>query len=265
MIDIHHHLLFGLDDGSPDIETSVAMAEAAAADGTTHIVCTPHANDSHSYQPAVNQEQLAALRERLGDRIILGIGCDFHLSWDNVSDALENPTRYTINETTYLLVEFPDFGIAPNMTEIFYQLQLARMTPIITHPERNPTITHQPERLAEWLRNGCLIQVTAGALTGHFGRTAEHFSNDLLEKNWVHFIASDAHNLTSRPPQLSKARQSIASRHGQETADRLCITNPRAVFNGDPLPDQPEPIGLYPDHDHERANKRSFLGRLFSR
>lgn len=264
MIDIHHHLLFDLDDGSPDIETSVAMAEAAAADGTTHIVCTPHANDNYPYQPAVNQERLAALRERLGNRITLGLGCDFHLSWDNVSDALKNPTKYTINETNYLLVEFPDFGIAPNMTETFYQLELARMTPIITHPERNPTITGQPDRLAEWLRNGCLIQVTAGALTGRFGKTAEHFSNDLLEKNWVHFIASDAHNLSSRPPQLSKAHHYVANRHGQETADRLYITNPRAAFNGDPWPDQPEPLGLYPDDNHEKARKRSIFSRLFS-
>jgi len=265
VIDIHHHLLFGLDDGSPDIETSVAMAEAAAADGTTHIVCTPHSNDTYAYRPDVNQERLAELRLRLKDRITLGLGCDFHLSWDNVSDALKNPTKYTINGTNYLLVEFPDLGIAPNMSETFFEMELARMTPIITHPERNPTITHQPERLAEWVRNGCLVQVTAGALTGRFGKTAEHFSNELLRKNWVHFIASDAHNLTSRPPQLSHAYQYIANRHGQETADRLCISNPRAAFFGENWPEQPEPIGLYPEEEHDKTKKRSFLSRLFSR
>jgi protein-tyrosine phosphatase len=265
MIDIHHHLLFGLDDGSPDIDTSVAMAEAALADGITHIVCTPHANDNYRYRPEVNQERLAALRERLGDRVTLGLGCDFHLSYENIADSLKNPTKYTINGSNYLLVEFPDFGIAPNMTETFYQMELARMTPILTHPERNPTITHQPERLAEWVRKGCLIQVTAGALTGRFGKIAERFSNELLRKNWVHFLASDAHNLTSRPPQLSKAYEYVAAHYGTDTAERLCITNPRAAFNGDPWPDQPEATGLYPEEDHEKARKRSFFGRLFSR
>jgi protein-tyrosine phosphatase len=265
LIDIHHHLLFGLDDGSPDIETSVAMAEAAAADGTTHIVCTPHSNDKYRFRPEVNLEKVTALRERLGDRITLGLGCDFHLSYDNVADALQNPTKYTINGTQYLLVEFPDFGIAPNMSETFYQLELKRMTPIITHPERNPTLVHQPERLAEWLRNGCLIQVTAGALLGRFGKNAEQFANTMLRKNWVHFLASDGHNLTSRPPQMSKAHSYLANHYGEEMADRLCIHNPRAVFNGDAWPDQPEPTGLYPDDDRELAKKRSFLGRFFSK
>jgi protein-tyrosine phosphatase len=265
MIDIHHHLLFGLDDGSPDIDTSVAMAEAAIADGTTHIVCTPHANDVYAFQPEINQERVTALRERLGDRITLGLGCDFHLSYENIEDAIKNPAKYTLNGKNYLLVEFPDFGIAPNMTETFYQLELARMTPIITHPERNPTITRQPERLAEWVRNGCLVQVTSGALTGRFGKTAERFSHELLRKNWVHFIASDAHNLTSRPPQLSKAYAYLEEHYGEETARRLCITNPRAAFNGDAWPDQPEPTGLYPEEDAEKARKRSFFSRLFSR
>lgn len=263
MIDIHHHLLFGLDDGSPDIENSVAMAEAAAADGITHIVCTPHANDNYRYQPEINRMRLTALRERLGDRIALGLGCDFHLSYDNIADALQNPTKFTINKTGYLLVEFPDFGIAPNMTDTFYQLELARMTPIITHPERNPTVTHQPERLAEWLRNGCLVQVTAGALTGRFGKIAERFSNDLMRKNWVHFVASDAHNLTSRPPHLRKTYQFVADRYGQETADRLFVSNPRAAFNGDPWPEQPEPTGLYPDEEQEKPKKGTFFSRFF--
>lgn len=264
MIDIHHHLLYGLDDGSPNIDISVAMAEAAAADGTTHIVCTPHANDTYRFDPEINNQRLAELQHRLGNRIQLGLGCDFHLSYENITDALKNPAKYTINKTGYLLVEFPDFGIAQNMAETFYQLELAKLTPIITHPERNQTITHRPERLADWVRNGCLIQVTASSLTGRFGKTAESFALNLLKKNWVHFIASDAHNLTSRPPQLSTAYSFVAKHYGTETAQRLFVTNPRAAYQGEQWPEQPEPLGLYPD-DEMNNRKPSFLSRLFSR
>src|ERR1700744_1265782 len=104
MIDIHHHLPFGLDDGPTDLEPSVAMVEAAAADGITHIVCTPHANTRFPFQPEVNEERLAAIRARTNDKVTLGLGCDFHLFFDNIEDALKNRTKYTINQKQYLLV-----------------------------------------------------------------------------------------------------------------------------------------------------------------
>ena len=117
MIDIHHHLLFGLDDGSRDIETSLAMVEMAADDGITHIVCTPHANFQYQFDPAANQERLDQLRARIGDRVTLGLGCDFHLSFENIDDALKNPTKYTINQKKYLLVEFADLAIPQQISE----------------------------------------------------------------------------------------------------------------------------------------------------
>src|ERR1700744_2882448 len=111
MIDIHHHLLYGVDDGSPNLETSVKMAEMAAADGITHVVCTPHALDRYPFRPAINAERLATLREQVGSKLTLGLGCDFHLSYDNIEDALKTPQKYTINARNYLLVEFADLMI----------------------------------------------------------------------------------------------------------------------------------------------------------
>lgn len=266
MIDIHHHLLFATDDGSPDIETSIAMAEMAANDGITHIVCTPHANDKYLFDPERNDEKLAQLQERLKERLdgrlTLGLGCDFHLSYDNIEDAIKNPNRYTLNRKNYLLVEFSDYGIAANMTEIFYELGVAGMIPIITHPERSHAIRRQPEKLAEWLRSGCLIQVTGSSLTGRFGKTAEAFSQMLLKRNWVHFIATDAHNTQSRPPVMAGAHAWLVKHHGQETADRLCIHNPLAAFQGERLPRQPEPENIYEDMKPKPAG---FLARLFGR
>lgn len=269
MIDIHHHLLFGLDDGSPDLDTSVAMARAAAEDGITHIVCTPHANAHHSFLPEINRERLAAIQSRLDVPLNLGLGCDFHLSIENIQDAKQNPSKYSINGKGYLLVEFPNSNIPATMTETFRELQQCGLAIIITHPERNPVIVSHPERMAEWVRMGCLVQVTAASLYGRFGKNAETFANELLYRNWIQFLASDAHNLTSRPPFLRPAYTYVSQKVGEKTARRLCIDNPRAVFDGAALPEQPQPEGLWDEKldfgIRKPMVKKSFFGRLFSR
>jgi protein-tyrosine phosphatase len=260
MIDIHHHLLYGLDDGAQDLETSVAMAEAAIANGITHVVCTPHANDQFAFDPVVNFQKLMAIKERIGDRLTLGLGCDFHLSYDNIESQFKNPTRYTINGKQFLLVEFPDMAIPQQISDTLYNFNVGGVIPIITHPERNYTLVGHPERMVPWLRSGCLIQITAASLLGRFGKRAEAAAHSLLDKNWVNFIASDAHNTSSRPAVMREAYEKVAKRYGQESADRLCIHNPRAVFYGDRLPEQPEPEGL-----EEELPSRGPFARLFAR
>ena len=250
MVDIHHHLLPGLDDGSDSIETSVEMAKLAAGDGITHIVCTPHANGQYRYDPAVNADKIAELRTRLAAEnvsITLGSGCDFHLSFDNVTDAKRNPDRYSINGLGYLLVEPPDYGIPPGLTETFYELELAGLSPILTHPERNPTLQAEPERMRPWLRGGLLVQVTADSLTGHKGRRAERMAHMLLEKRWVHFLATDAHNTSSRPPRMREAHDLVATKYGASYARALCVTNPLAAFLGKQFPVEEEPRDIYDD------------------
>ncbi|MGB0123754.1 MAG: CpsB/CapC family capsule biosynthesis tyrosine phosphatase [Silvibacterium sp.] len=263
MIDIHHHLLFGLDDGPRDIETSVAMAEMAAADGITHIVCTPHANSQFNFNPAANQQKLEELRARLDGKITLGLGCDFHLSYENIEDAMRNPAKYTINHKQFLLVEFADLAIPQQMAQVFYQFLVAGVQPIITHPERNLTIQKHPDRLDGWIDAGCLVQVTASSLTGRFGRAAMSFSQKLLEENKVHFLATDAHNLQSRPPGMKEAFDFVTKRYGTELAERLCVTNPRAVFLGDELPPQGPVAGG--NASSPPTGKRSILARLLNR
>jgi protein-tyrosine phosphatase len=262
MFDIHYHLLFGVDDGPRDIEGSLALAEASIAEGVTHIVCTPHANSQYSFQPELNRERLAMLSERLGGRVTLGLGCDFHLSYDNIESALQNRTRYTINGKRYLLVEFPETGIAHSMSNTLCKFIALGIVPIITHPERNPILSRNPERMIQWMRSGCLVQVTAASLTGRFGKRAEEVSHQLVKKNWVQFIASDAHSIAGRPPCLRQAHGLLKSLHGQATADLLCIHNPRAAFMGEHLPPQPDPIGVDEEPKHRR---RGFLSTIFGR
>jgi protein-tyrosine phosphatase len=270
MIDIHHHLLPGLDDGARNLDMSLAMVEMAIADGITHIACTPHASHSYFFDPQHNATLFAELQDavskRFGEQITLGLGCDFHLMFDNIEDAQRHPTRYTINGHNYLLVEFPDSSISPNTPQTFYQLSLSGMTPIITHPERNPILARHPERMLDWLQAGALIQVTASSLTGRFGQVAEQTAIWLLDHQWVHFIATDAHNTQSRPPLLRAAFDLLAERYDSATAERLCIANPHAAFYGEPLKAQPGPSTPHSIKPHRRAGTRSsFFGRLFKR
>lgn len=257
MIDVHYHLLYGLDDGPKTIQGSLELARASIAEGVTHIVATPHANERYPFQPELNREQLAELREQLGDEIKLGLGCDFHLSYENLEDLARDPGKYTINGNQYLLVEFPNYGISGNTSTHFFEMQIAGLVPILTHPERNPTLLGDMGQMAEWISRGCLVQLTAASLTGRFGARAQAESIELLRRNWVHLIASDAHNLDRRPPHMASAYDFLNTEFGEELARRLCVDNPRAIFNGEPLPPQPPPIF--------EERRRGILSRLFGR
>jgi protein-tyrosine phosphatase len=243
MVDIHFHLLPGLDDGPDSIELSVEMAELAVADGTTHIVATPHANDRYPLVPELVEERLGQVRELVGDKLKIATGCDFHLSFENLQDVRVHPERYTINRDGYLLVEFADYSIPPSIDQTFHELQLAGITAIVTHPERNRILRRHTDWLDKWTSRGCAVQVTAGAFLGRFGPVAQQVVEQWLVTDRIHFLASDAHNVTSRPPGLSEAYHRVVELRGEQAARALCVENPLAAFEGRPLPWTPEPSG----------------------
>jgi protein-tyrosine phosphatase len=257
MIDIHCHPLWGVDDGAKNFEISVEMCKMAAADGITHLVATPHCNYEYHYDVEVNRAKLAELQAAIGDAPQLLLGCDFHLSYDNIQQAAENRTQFTINGTNYLLVEFGEQFIPDQMDRVFYEIQCADLLPILTHPERNPVIQQRSELLYHWVTRGCLVQVTAKSYTGGFGRRAQHFAEKWLEQNLIHFFASDAHDPKHRPPILSECHRKVTEMRGEQVADLLLRENPRAVIEGRPLPP-----GLEPIDPRQLKRKRSWFSLL---
>jgi protein-tyrosine phosphatase len=258
MLEIHYHLLFDVDDGPRNLEASIELAEMSIAEGVTHIVSTPHSNDEFVFRPERNRERLEILKAHFGDKVTLGLGCDFQLSEENLAAFAVTPASFTINGTRYLLAELSDYGIPRWFDDTLAKLAADGYVPIITHPERNPILLTQPERLASWIELGCLIQVTAGSFHGRFGRRAKAMTEDMVAKNWVHLVASDAHGVDFRPPEMGAAFKAIRQRFDVETAERLCTRNPKAIFDGADFPSQPEPKGV-------GANAKRGFGNMMSK
>lgn len=211
------------------------MVRMAAEHGTTDIVATPHASPAYKFDPARNVERLAQMEERAGGVLRLHTGCDFHLSFDNIQDAIENPLKYTIDHKNYLLVEFSDMLIFHNTAEIFGRLMDAGMIPVITHPERNPLLRQRIDTMAEWVAAGARVQVTAQSLTGRFGKRAEASSHELLRRGMVHVIASDGHDVVHRPPCMDEAFAWLKTNYSEATATLLCVSNPGAALASEPM------------------------------
>lgn len=223
------------------MDDSVRMAEAAIADGITHIVATPHANDVYAFDSERIRRLRDELQQKVGARLTVSTGCDFHMSYENLEAVRADPARFTLNQKTYLLVEFAEFALPPFLDGALHELQLQGLQIIITHPERNPLVRARPERLHGWVTRGCFVQVTALSLLGRFGPEAKRAASDYLEWKWIHFIASDAHNLRGRPPRLREAFEEVSRRSGPNVARALFHENPMAACEGRPLPFVPEP------------------------
>jgi protein-tyrosine phosphatase len=240
MVDIHSHIIPGADDGARSWEIAVQMCQMAAQDGIEHMVATPHAN----YEFPYDRERFSGLLEQLGEkieaRIGLSLGCDFHFSFENLEGLIQSPQTYTIGITPYLLVELSDFAIPPGVSSKLQELMDWGLRPIVTHPERNPLLQRAPERVLRWVQHGSIVQVTASAFTGRWGRRAQEMAEWLLRRDAVHVLATDAHSLNSRPPILSAGRDAAARVCGQDIADALVEDNPKAIVQGERLPYFPE-------------------------
>ena len=232
-VDIHSHVLHGLDDGAKTLAESVEMLRIAASKGTTDIVATPHASGQYPFKPDLIAQRISEVQPLVDVRIHRG--CDFHLQADHIEDALAHPAKYTINGRGYLLVEFPELAIFSSSDEILFQLLDCGMIPIVTHPERNARLRVKITDIARWVEAGCYVQVTAGACTGRFGEEARACAHALVERGLVHFIASDAHDCGRRSPSLREAYDTLLKKWTEERIRPLFVENPQAVLTGHPI------------------------------
>jgi protein-tyrosine phosphatase len=246
-VDIHSHVLPGVDDGAANLDDSVAMMEAAYRHGTRVLVASPHASPHYSYDLERTEQLLDTLRRRAPSGLRLIRGCDFHLTFTNVENALRSPSDFAIDGRCWLLMELSELTVFANTGSLWRRLEDAGLRIILTHPERNPLLRQRFDLVQQWVAEGRMMQITAGSLFGAFGRAARLFAIRMLDAGLVHFVASDAHDLRHRPPRLDLACRWLAKRYGADYARRLVTVHPRCAVEGLPLdlsdfhPPQPSP------------------------
>ncbi|MFS0637352.1 CpsB/CapC family capsule biosynthesis tyrosine phosphatase [Mesobacillus foraminis] len=217
MIDIHCHILPGIDDGAQHIDNSIDMAKAAVQEGIHKIIATPHhKNGRYDNTKQEIVEKVAELNNRLMDEgIPLTIlpGQEPAINGELLEDVQKGEIL-SLNNTQYQFVELPSSHVPRYTTQMLFDLQLKGLTPVIVHPERNMEIQERPELLYNMIEKGALAQLTAGAVCGKFGKRVKNLSFDLIEANLVHFIASDAHNIYKRAFNMKQAFDIVESKYG---------------------------------------------------
>ena len=241
MIDLHAHVLPALDDGARSLTESLAMLRLAAADGTRVLCATPHAHG-----PDYDVARLAAIAGHAAlcaAASAAGIALDLRLAsevWYRADlDLLAREGRLAClgeGRRRYVLVEFPPTHVPPEAAEVLFRLRLEGVTPVIAHPERNPTFWAKPDAALRLREQGALLQVTAGSFTGLFRRESKVCARALLDRLAADLLASDCHRADRRPPGLSEAARLVAKWKGRDRAERLTDAVPRAILAGEPAP-----------------------------
>jgi len=239
MIDLHCHILPGVDDGPQSLEEAVAMCRMAAADGCEAMVATPHQRRGEWWNS--DRDHLAALaaelQEAVGPDFRIYLGGEVHVDSELLAEVENGGGILPLAGSRYLLIEFGPRGTPAESVHLIHELVVAGWRPVIAHPEFIPWLAPDPELVALLVARGALTQVTAMSLTGDFGRRPQSDAVTLLETGLVHFVASDSHGVRRRPPGLQRAYRTIAGRWGEAAARRLTTDNPRAVVADLPLPE----------------------------
>jgi protein-tyrosine phosphatase len=246
MIDLHCHLLPGLDDGPPAVQEALALAQALVDDGVHSVVCTPHVFPGRyeNWRSSIQDEhaRFSSLLHQSGIPLTLLWGGEVRLT-PEVLDLLardELPFLGEVGGYRTMLLEMPDGQVPLGALNFVRHLLAARVRPVIVHPERNRGVMERPERLRPLIDEGCYVQVTAGSLVGQFGSRAQGVAIDLVERCWVQAVASDAHNLSGRRPRMRDASDWLIKHHGAAVARELTVLGPAGLCANNALVNRPD-------------------------
>jgi len=264
LIDLHCHLLPGIDDGARSIDMALLMASMAASDGITVTACTPHIvpgvyhNEGSAIRAAVAKLQGAISDAGIPLRLVTG--ADVHIAPD-LGVRLRSGMALTLNDTRYFLFEPTHHILPPRLEDLTFDLMAAGYVPILTHPERLTWIDGHYELVKKLAQSGLLIQVTAGALTGRFGRRPKYWAERILDEGLCDILATDAHDPEHRAPRLHEGRVLAAQRLGEVEATNLVVTRPGAILNNlspAQLPPRPAAARAGPTGEGEGSFARVF-------
>ena len=246
MIDLHCHLLPGIDDGAQDMSMALAMAKAAAGDGVHTIAATPHLNPTYPLDPAAIEDAVERVRFVLDEEDVpVSVRTGAELAVTSIADLDdEDLGRTTLGGGDCLLVECPYVSGVPFFEEMIFGLQLRGFRPLLAHPERSPMFQRAPDRLASLVARGALCSITAGSMRGLFGERVRKFTIELLREGLVHDVASDAHDPSRRPPGLSAGFLALEAELPGIGAQMPFFTEegPSAILAGRPLPPRPRAL-----------------------
>lgn len=245
MIDLHCHILPGVDDGADNMAGSLEMAKNAVKEGIKTIVATPHhLNGSFTNPKPKVEEKVEELNRQLkleGIDLTILPGQEIRI-YGEIEEGIKADDIQTVSDSPYLLIEFPSAHVPRYTEQLFFDLQLKGFFPVIVHPERNQEIIENPDKLYQLVRKGALSQVTATSVAGAFGKKIKNFSLQLIEANLTHFIASDAHNTTSRSFKMQDAYQAVKSKFGRDLEFMLRENAGLAIDGMNIYKESPEPI-----------------------
>ncbi len=247
MIDLHCHILPGLDDGARDMDHAIAMARISLEEGVTSIVATPHLfkggfeYDDLGVIEAGRRDLVAAL-ETVGVPVEIRGGAEVHISHNLADEIRRHREILTVAGTSYVLIEFPSDHVFSGAKDLLFKLMSERVIPIIAHPERNSAFSQSPGLLFELVEMGALAQVNGGSLLGQNGSQAGESARLFLESGLIHFLASDGHNTRTMAPRLAEAVRKAAEIVGEEPARALVEANPQAVLDDEDIPCRPDPV-----------------------
>ncbi len=239
MVDIHCHMIPGIDDGSPSLEVSLDMARMAVNDGIGTVICTPHQlgnfqhNSGDSIRQQTQQFQIELQKARIPLRVLPG--GDVRIEEPMIRGLGDGAVMSLADHRRHVLLELPHELYFP-LEPILQNLEAKGMVGILSHPERNRGILQQPELIPTLVDQGCLMQVTAGSLLGSMGKECQELSRSMLLDGLVHFIASDAHGNKLRRPLLRRAFDEVARLTDEATAQDLFVRYPACVAIGKDIP-----------------------------